>query len=85
MCDKDNNGTYEALSWDVNYDFDKDGVKDWQKVVTAFKALGYTWGGDFRSITDNPHLEKNFGHNWKDLLTKYNNKDFIPGTNYVRL
>ncbi len=85
MYDKDNNGTYEALSWDVNYDFDNDGVKDWQEVVQPFKALGYTWGGDFKSIPDSPHLEKTFGHNWRDLLAKYNNKDFIPGTSYVML
>ena len=85
MYDKDNNGTYEALSWDINYDFDKDGARDWQEVVQAFKASGYTWGGDFMSITDNPHLEKTFGYNWRDLLAKYNTKDFIPGTAYVKL
>ena len=85
MYDKDNNGTYEALSWDINYDFDKDGVKDWQEVVTPFKTLSYTWGGDFKSITDSPHLEKSFGFNWRNLLAKYNNKDFIQGTEYVNL
>ncbi|HKC36886.1 MAG TPA: M15 family metallopeptidase [Chitinophagaceae bacterium] len=85
MYDKDNNGSYEAVSWDVNYDFDKDGVKDWQEVVKAFKALGYTWGGDFKSIVDSPHIEKTFGHNWRDLLVKYNNKDFISTTSYVML
>lgn len=72
MYDKDNNGTYEALSWDTNYDFDKDGVKDWQEVVKPFKALGYTWGGDFHSIVDSPHIEKNFGFNWRVLLAKFN-------------
>jgi peptidoglycan L-alanyl-D-glutamate endopeptidase CwlK len=85
MYDKDNNGTFEALSWDVNYDFDKDGFKDWQEVVSEFKALGYSWGGDFKSLTDNPHIEKTFGYNWRDLLAKYNNKDFIPTTTYVNL
>jgi len=85
MYDKDNNGTYEVLSWEVDFDFDKDGAKDWQEVVKPFKTLGYTWGGDFRSITDNPHIEKAFGFSTKDLLLKHNNKDFIPGTSYVRL
>ena len=85
MYDKDNNSTYEVLSWDINYDFDKDGIKDWMEVVSPFKALGYTWGGDFKSIPDSPHLEKSFGYNWRDLLAKYNNNDFIPGTKYVRL
>ena len=85
MYDKDGNGSFEALSWDINYDFDKDGSMDWQEVVKPFKALNYTWGGDFRSIPDSPHLEKTFGNNWRDLLVKYNNKDFIAGTNYVKL
>lgn len=85
MYDKDKNGSYEALSWDVNYDFDKDGVKDWQEVVNSFKAMGYTWGGDFKNLTDNPHLEKTFGHNWRILKERYDAKEFIAGTKYVRI
>lgn len=72
MYDKDNNGTFEALSWDTNYDFDKDGIKDWQEIVKPFKQLGYTWGGDFKSISDSPHLEKSFGLNWRVILSKHN-------------
>lgn len=85
MYDKDNNGSFETLSWDENYDFDKDGLKDWQEVVKAFKFLGWTWGGDFKSIKDNPHLEKTFGINWREYLQRFNNKDFISNTNYVRI
>ena len=72
-----------AISWDTKYDMDKDGVSDWQEVVRAFKAKGYTWGGDFQSIPDNPHLQKVFGYSWQQLLRKYEAKDFIKG--YVRL
>lgn len=85
MYDKNGNGTYEALSWDINYDFDKDGQKDWQEIVQPFKALGYAWGGDWRSFKDNPHLEKTFGYSWQALLQKYTARDFIPGTGYVKL
>jgi len=85
MYDKDNNGTYEALSWDINYDFDKDGKKDWQEIVQPFKQLGYSWGGDWKSFQDNPHIEKPFGYTWKALLSKYHAKDFIAGTNYIRI
>lgn len=86
MYDKDNNGSFEALSWDTNYDFDKDGIKDWQEVVKEFKALGFSWGGDWSgALLDNPHLEKNFGLNWRELFKRYNDKDFIEGTTYVRL
>ncbi len=83
MYDKDNNGSFEVLSWDENTDFDKDGQKDWQEVVQAFKAKGYVWGGDWKSIKDGAHLQKNFGYTWQQLLEKYNNKDFIPNSSYV--
>lgn len=54
--------------WDVASDFDGDKNPDWMEVVAYFKSLGYTWGGDFRSITDRPHFEKTFGHTWQQLL-----------------
>lgn len=77
MYDKDNNGSFETLSWNVNYDFDKDGVKDWQEVVIPFKSLGWRWGGDWGGkFIDNPHLERTFGYGWRDLIIKYNNKEF---------
>lgn len=56
------------LIWDVAKDFDGDKQPDWMEVVNYFKSLGYTWGGDFRSITDRPHFEKTFGHTWQELL-----------------
>lgn len=79
MYDKDNNGSFETLSWDVNYDFDKDGHADWQEVVQAFKAKGYDWGGDWKSIKDDPHLQKTFGYSWRQLLIKYNTGDTKDG------
>lgn len=54
--------------WDVAKDFDSDKQPDWMEVVAYFKSLGYTWGGDFRSISDKPHFEKTFGHTWQQLL-----------------
>lgn len=85
LYDKDGNGTFEVLSWDINYDFDKDGKKDWQEVVEAFKVRAWKWGGDWTSIKDDPHLEKTSGYTWRELLAKYNSKDFIEGTEYVKL
>lgn len=57
----------------------------WMKVVEIMKAQGMIWGGDFKSIKDNPHFEMRYGHTWKDLLAKHNSKQFIPGTTYVQL
>lgn len=83
LYDKDKNGNYESLSWDILKDFDKDGESDWMEVVDIFEDAGYTWGGRFQSIKDNPHLEKTFGYNWRVLLDLYNKKQFIPVTKYV--
>jgi peptidoglycan L-alanyl-D-glutamate endopeptidase CwlK len=63
-----------VLSWDIMADKDKDGIKDWQEVVAVFKAAGYEYGGDWKSIKDYPHLQKTFGFAWKQLKAKY-----VPG------
>jgi peptidoglycan L-alanyl-D-glutamate endopeptidase CwlK len=85
MYDKDNNGSFESLSWDIFYDHDKNGKRDWLQVVDVFKQMGYKYGGDWISIKDYPHLEKSFGYTVSQLFEKYRKKDFIPGTNYLRL
>ena len=83
--DKDGNGSFESASWEDNIDFDKDGKADWMEVVNILKANGWQWGGDWKSFKDKPHFEKTFGHTWRTLLPKQNAKDFISGTNYVKL
>jgi len=73
-------GTYkydDKKSWATGANF--------LKVIRIFKSHGYTWGGDFKSITDEPHFEKTFGYNWRDLKSKYDGKDFIPNTKYVNI
>lgn len=75
----------KEISWNLNQDTDKDSIKDWQEVINVFKKYKWSWGGDWNSIKDNPHLEKTFGYTWQQLLTKYNKKDFISGTTYVNL
>lgn len=84
LYDKDGNGTYETLSWDLKADFDKDGVRDWTEVVNIFKAAGFTWGGDFKSIIDNPHIEKTFGYGWRDLLA-LKTRGYVDKDGYVIL
>lgn len=85
LYDKDNNGQFEEVSWDIAKDFDKDGIADWQEVVKQFEDKGWYWGGAWRTFKDYPHVQKNFGYTWKQLLDKYNNKDFIAGTEYVNI
>jgi peptidoglycan L-alanyl-D-glutamate endopeptidase CwlK len=85
LVDKDKNGTYESASWDIKTDFDGDGKSDWMEIVTIFKRYGFEWGGDWKSFKDKPHFQKTFGYTWQQLLAKYKAKDFITGTNYVRI
>ena len=75
----------KEISWDLNKDFDKDNVPDWSEVRDIFKKYGYEWGGNWKSIKDYPHFQKTFGYSEKQLLNKYNKKDFIAGTTYVNL
>lgn len=74
----------KEISWDTSKDFDNDKIADWLEVVNIFKSKGYEWGGDWKT-KDNPHLEKRFGLSWQKLQEKYNKKDFIVGTKYVKL
>ncbi len=56
-----------TISFSMNEDIDNDGKRDWIEVVEVFKKYGWTWGGDFKSITDTPHFEKTFGYNLKQV------------------
>lgn len=85
MYDLNEDGNYETASWDINKNIDEDKMADWKEVVLVFKSFGWTWGGDFKTFKDTPHLERSFGYSWNELLAKYNKKDFIEGTKYVVL
>lgn len=70
------------ISWDTAKDWDGDHIADWIEVATIFSGLGMKWG---KAFNDLPHFEMTYGYTWKQLLAKYNKKDFIPGTKYVNL
>lgn len=74
-----------TASWDTKKDFDKDNQADWMEVVKVFKEYGWVWGGDWRSFRDLPHFEKTFGNSISSLKRKHENKQFIVGTEYVRV
>lgn len=50
-----------TVTWDTLRDGDCDSLPDWSEVVDEAKKLGFTWGGDWRSFKDLPHLEMTFG------------------------
>lgn len=68
LYDKDGNGTFETAS----YAFDD----NFKKVVAYFKSQGWAWGGDFKSIKDNPHFEKTFGYSTNQLKTILNQNKY---------
>ncbi|WP_325948471.1 M15 family metallopeptidase [Heyndrickxia sporothermodurans] len=55
------------IIWDMQYDGNKNGKKDWYEVVDIAKALGFSWGGDWVKFKDYPHLQMNFGLSISDL------------------
>lgn len=79
-------GVFNSASWETQKDFDGDGLADWIEVVNVFKKYGWEWGGDWKGrLRDLPHFQKTLKHSWRDLLAKYQVKDFIPKTNYVNI
>ena len=80
IYDKDGDAKFEDLSRDTVKDFDKDGKTDWGEVVAQFEALGWAWGGKFRTFKDYPHCEKSFGFKPSQLL-----KMKVDGEGYVIL
>jgi peptidoglycan L-alanyl-D-glutamate endopeptidase CwlK len=70
MYDKNKDGTFETVSWDMVKDGDNDGKADWMEIADFFKSKGYEWGGDWKSFKDYPHFQMSFGFNWRTLLAR---------------
>lgn len=50
-----------SVSWDTKVDGNRDKRADWIQVAEIGKELGFTWGGDWTSFPDYPHLQMDFG------------------------
>lgn len=74
----------KEASWDDLKDFDQDGIADWMEVVEIFKSYGWSWGGDFQSISDKPHFQKTFGYKEEDLLILFNS-GVVDENGYVKI
>jgi len=75
LLDKNGDGIFEAVSWDMKADFDKDGKPDWMEVADYFKSKGWEWGGDWK-FKDYPHFQKDFGLSWQQMKAKIDNGDY---------
>lgn len=67
----------KTASWNMNTDWDDDGLADWMECVSIFKKYGWNWGGDWKSFKDGSHFEKEFLrtpagklkiNNWRELI-----------------
>lgn len=85
VMDKDGNGSFEELSWDTVKDADKDGMPDWNEVVTSFESKNWEWGGKWRTFKDLPHVQKTFGLTIAQCRERYIAGNFIPGTKYINI
>lgn len=74
MLDKDNNGTFETIEWDLKSPYHK-------VVVDYFQSKGYEWGGSWKSFKDYPHFQKAFGHTWQSLKRKLDTGDSFKDIN----
>ena len=87
MYDKNNDGVFETVSWDMIKDGDKDGKSDWMEMVNFFKSRGWEWGGDWKSFKDYPHFQISDGQTWRTLKLKLDGGSFIvdKGIKYVKI
>ncbi len=76
----------KVASYDFTKDFDDDGMSDWKEIDAIFKKYG--WTGLYRkdgTRWDLPHFQKTFGLTIAEAKSRYLAKEFIEGTNYIKL
>lgn len=84
LIDKDKNGTFEEITYDMVKDFDLDTIADWKEVTDYFLSKGYTNGFMKNGKKwDYPHFQKDFGYSWRELKAKIDKGDVIKDPNGI--
>jgi peptidoglycan L-alanyl-D-glutamate endopeptidase CwlK len=81
LLDKDNNGTFETIEWNLKSPYHK-------IVVDYFQSKGYEWGGSWKSFKDYPHFQKAQGLTWQQLKQRVELEMVIKdanGINYPKI
>jgi len=77
LYDKDGDGKFEEVSWDMKRDQDKDGVADWLEVTKVFLEAGFTNGFISKGKKwDFPHFQIDFGLSWKQMKAKIDGGEY---------
>lgn len=77
LYDKDGDGNFEEVSWNMKRDGDNDGIPDWLEVSQVFIKAGYTNGFISNGKKwDFPHFQKDFGLKWRNMKDKIDRKDY---------
>lgn len=77
LYDKDGDGKFEEVSWDMKRDQDKDGIADWLEITKVFLDAGYTNGFISNGKKwDFPHFQKDFGLNWRQMKAKIDKGEY---------
>lgn len=86
LKDTNGDGTFDTASWETNVDFDGDGIADWMECIRIAEDHGFESGHWWpKPKKDSPHFQMPLGWSTAQLLEKYNNNQFIPGTNFLKL
>ena len=81
LYDKDKDGNFEEVSWDMKRDGDTDGIADWIEVTRIFVNAGWTNGFITNGKKwDFPHFQKDFGLSWRDMKKKIDKGDYFTET-----
>jgi len=77
LIDKDGDGKFETVSWDMVKDFDLDKTPDWKEITDFFISKGYTNGFISNGKKwDFPHFQKDFGLSWQQMKAKIDSGDY---------
>jgi peptidoglycan L-alanyl-D-glutamate endopeptidase CwlK len=63
----------------MELDGNRNGEPDWFEVVAVAKELGFSWGGDWKSFKDYPHLQMDFGYSISELQRGYHPPKQLDG------
>lgn len=88
LFDKDGDGNFEEISWDMKRDGDSDNIADWLEVTKVFTDAGYTNGFISNGKRwDFPHFQKDFGLKWKDMKKRLESGKYTTenGNKYIIL